>query len=399
VSGKRGDALWLLVLVGIAVLLPARPTAASEPVANWQQTDVKSFYGLDGTTKSQGMASDGRRMFFSWNFGLHSTLLDMTTQLSANLTTGIPADMMAEGSNHIGDIDYYRGRIYAPIEGGPAYLKSYILPFDPDTLQPTGERYLLDHDLLSKGVPWVAIDAPRKVAYTGEWNNQGLLNVHRLSDFKIISTVALSGPIPRIQGAKVYKGILYAARDNGPEKSIDAIDPVTGQITHLFDRNLGDDDEAEGIAFVRNAGGTTMRTADIVETDPRHIDVHSYRINGDVTPPSATVIQKFNPRHLPGQSLRLELKVSEPVRMKAEWLRCEARLPRPCRRTRSYGRAPVVDLEAGRQSVDVPLRRQGAGAGRQLRPGLYRLRMVPIDVADAHGEAAWARALIKTPRR
>lgn len=394
-----GNKLRFLAFTGLFLLLLAGPSAASEPVANWQQTSVKSFYGLDGTTKSQGMASDGRRMFFSWNFGLHSTLLDMETQLVAHLTTAIPEDLLAEGSNHIGDIDYYRGKIYAPIEAAPKHLNSYIVPFDADTLLPTGERYRLDYDLLTKGVPWVAIDAPRKVAYTGEWNNQGVLNVHRLSDFKITSTVALSGPIPRIQGAKVYKGILYAARDNGPEKSIEAINPVTGEITHLFDRNLGDEDEAGGITFVRNAGGTTMRTADIVETDPRHIDVHSYRINGDVIPPSATLSGQVKSKRFPGQSIRLKLNVSEPVRLKADWLRCEAGPPRPCRRTRGVGRTPAITLGAGKQAINVPLKRRNAAVGRPFAPGLYRLRIVPIDVADAHGKAVWATTRILTPRR
>lgn len=360
---------------------------ASEPVANWQETAVKSFRGLEGTTKSQGLASDGSQMYFSWNFGLHSTGLEMDPPNLAENQVAIPQDLSLQGANHIGDIDYYDGTIYAPIEDGHVYLHPTIVPFDAQTLEAGPERYPLDTSKLTDGVPWIAIDADRQVAYTTTWNETTSLNVHRLSDFAITSTVQLDQPVSRIQGAKVYKGNLYAARDNGPEKSIIAIDPTTGHVTHLFDRNLGDQDEAEGIAFVKNSGGTTMRTTDIVESDGSRVDVHSYRINGDVTPPVLTsrgVVRK----RVYGTNARIRVTSSEPVTANAGWLRCIGARKHPCRRTREMGPVPLPggdSIQAGKSIVSVPCLKTYAPKTGSLHPGFYRLKITPTDVADAVG--------------
>lgn len=301
-----------MTLMAALMLFPAGGAGAAGPVYDWQQTDEKSFLGVDAFTKSQGMASDGERMFFSWNLGLHSMDLAMDVGLEDNLT-GIPRDLTYAGSNHIGDIDFFDGKIYAPVEDGPGYLNPTMVAFDPDTLQADPERYRLDQNLLTKGAPWVAIDDERSVAYTAQWNDTTLLNVHRLSDFAITSTVQLDKPVPRIQGAEVYKGYLYAARDNYAEKSVIAIDPVTGHVSYLFDRNLGLDHEVEGLTFVTNGEGTTLRLSDIDKSDDNRVDVISYRIAGDTNPPELTLLRKNDYEPLAGRKLDARVLASEPV--------------------------------------------------------------------------------------
>jgi hypothetical protein len=59
------------------------------------------------------------------------------------------------------------------------------------------------------------VDAARGVFYTAEWNNTKVLNVFDLHTFKLIRTVPLSQTLGRIQGAKVYHGMLYAFADIG----------------------------------------------------------------------------------------------------------------------------------------------------------------------------------------
>jgi len=371
---------------------------AAEPVSGWVETGSRSFTGEEGFTKAQGIASDGGRIFFSWNLGLHSTDLGFGTTLATNAYDAIPYDLGGMGLNHIGDIDYFDGKIYAPIEDGSAYLHPYVVTYEADTLQATGDRFALDRDRLMEGVPWVAIDPVRQVAYTAEWNDTTRLNVHRLSDFAITSTVPLSRTVGRIQGAKVYKGMLYAARDNGGEKSIEAIDPVTGQVTNLFDRNLGDDFETEGIAFVTNNSGTTMLTSDIDQSDHR-VNVRSYRVAGDVTPPAISGLKARSAKVLRGKKISFELQASEAVTATTAWSRCVGGRKKPCAKTVPAGTAPALNLSSGTNRITLAPRSTSWAAGRKFNPGRWRLSLTPTDVADAIGPAASAAFTVVKPKK
>jgi hypothetical protein len=139
-----------------------------------------------------------------------------------------------------------------------------------------------------EGVPWVAVDPGRQHIYTAEWNNTKVLNVHSLTDLHVIRTVTLSETVGRIQGAKMLDGLLYGAEDNGNLKSIIAIDPDTGRVTHVFDRKLVPGTEAEGLSFSKTAAGTVMHT---LEVDPDGLEVH-YRtfLRELVEPPPASLV-------------------------------------------------------------------------------------------------------------
>ncbi|MBK5231517.1 MAG: hypothetical protein JJE13_00850 [Thermoleophilia bacterium] len=119
--------------------------------------------------------------------------LSMENVLVDNTIEGIPFDLLQIGLSHIGDIDFYNGLIYAPIEGKPSYEHSTIVAYDPDTLQPAGPRFELDRDYLPDGVPWIAIDAARQVAYTSPWNNVGVLNVHSYRAGGDVTSPAITG--------------------------------------------------------------------------------------------------------------------------------------------------------------------------------------------------------------
>jgi len=370
----------------LLTVVPTAPTTAATPVTGWQETGVKSFYGFDSFPKSQGIASDGKKLFFSWNVGLISTDLSMNDLNTEHVYDAIPKDLLNKGLSHIGDIDFYDGKIYAPIEGKPSYEHSTIVTYDPETLKPVGPQFELARDpYLPDGAPWVAIDPVRQVAYTSKWNNTGLLNVHRLSDFEIVSTLQLSRPIPRIQGAKVFKGVLYAARDNGPEKSIEAVDLDTGTVTNLFDRNLGDQNETEGIAFVRNENGTTMLTSDIDEADRARVDVHSYRVNGDVTPPAIASIKFAKETVKPGANLPVTIESTEAVSTVATWSRCIGAKKKRCTELKPAGRPTLATLPAGTSSLVLPPKSETWAEGKRFNAGRFRLSITPTDIADAVG--------------
>lgn len=205
------------------------------------------FSPPDGVYRSQGAATDGAQWFFSWPYGLERTTLAYR-RLARNSSlfppaSGIPQSIEALGGNHIGDMDYYVGKIYAPIEDGPDYLHPVIAVYDASTLRHTGQSYLLPNTDLVAGVPWVAVDGPRNLAYTAEWESAVRLNVYRLGDFSPITYIPLQRPLGRIQGAKVRGDFLYAAVDDD-RKSIYRISLIDGTMTELFQlsqwHDLGD---------------------------------------------------------------------------------------------------------------------------------------------------------------
>lgn len=384
------------------LLLGTSPALAT-PVSKWVETGRVQFTGTDGFFRSQGVASDGSSLFFSWNLGLSRTEIDDTSKVLAdNTTRAIPSDLILSNHNHIGDIDVADGLIYAPIEDGPAYAEPWVVLYDAETLKPTGDRFLLPATVQRDGVPWVAVDSPRGVAYSMEWNDTGKLFVYRLSDFELIRTVTLSEPVPRIQGAKVFRGDLYASRDNGAEKSVIAIDPDDGVVTHLFDRNLGDDYEAEGIAFVRRPTGTMMVATGIREGAQGYTDMRIYRINGDETPPvlSQAGFLRDRIRIQPGRRLILRSTASEPVSIAARWLRCIGPKRRVCSQLKPVGLIRNFNRPAGTtRTLIAPSIPRDGGDPPRLRPGVWRLELTPTDRADVVGQPVRARLTVLSPRR
>ncbi|MBN8867390.1 MAG: hypothetical protein J0H98_07535 [Solirubrobacterales bacterium] len=389
----------LLAVVG-CLAAPAA-ASASAPVSDWVETGQVTFGDIDAIARTQGVASDGQSLFFSGNIGLLRTSIDDPAEILTNeFMTAIPSDLSDSGHNHIGDIDVADGILYAPIEDGPGYAAPWIVLYDAETLQPTGDRYLLPVSVLRDGVPWIAVDKPRGVAYTMEWGDTGKLFVFRLSDFELIRTVTLSEAVPRIQGAKVFRGNLYGSRDNGAQKSIVAIDPETGQVTSLFDRDLGDDYEAEGIAFIRRKTGTVMVGTGIKQGSGGYIEMRSYRIGGDVTAPVLSRVKLAPKRIRPGRALKLSLTASERVTVAARWSKCVGPRRRPCGRTKALGANRTFSLEAGSNRVSLaPSYARSGKKPVRLRPGRWRLSITPTDLADIEGTAAKADLTVVKPRR
>jgi hypothetical protein len=197
----------------------------------WTYAGVDRYFFPAGAYRSQGAASDGLQWFFSWRYGLERTTLDdrvLVRNFSVSQSkSGIPQSIEALGGNHIGDIDYYAGKIYAPIEDSPNYHNPLVAVYDAATLNHTGATYTLPSGDLMKGVPWVAVDGPKNIAYTAEWDPVVRLNVYRLSDFSPVGYIPLQRTLGRLQGAKVRADFLYAASDNST-KSIYKISLVDG---------------------------------------------------------------------------------------------------------------------------------------------------------------------------
>lgn len=220
--------------------------------------------------RSQGLASDGASLTFSWQFGLMRTTKDPAEAPLARNTLAIPPALAAQGGDHIGDVDISGGKVYAPIEDGgkrpdgTRYRHPMIALFDAKTLQYTGEAHELPQALHTEGVPWVAVDAARGVFYTAEWNTTKVINVFDLRTFALRKTITLSQTLGRIQGAKVDDGQLYAFADlkNVP-RPVYKIDLDTGHVVTVASVTLPAGSESEGMAFYDQPDGTSLHTLDV----------------------------------------------------------------------------------------------------------------------------------------
>ena len=227
----------------------------------WEEGSVDAFGLPELVARTQGVATDGSSWFFSSSNHLQRTNLSYAPLVENAMP--IPDAIRVLGGNHIGDIDYHDGLLYAPIEDGSDYLHPYVVTYDAKTLEPTGTTYLLEQTVQTEGVPWVAIDGPRQVAYSAEWDPVERINVYDLNDnLKLLRSIELITPVGRIQGAKVFGGAMYASSDN-EDKSIYKIDLDTGIVMKLF--ALGTpDSEVEGLALIGRADAVRMRILNIV---------------------------------------------------------------------------------------------------------------------------------------
>jgi hypothetical protein len=294
-------------LVVAAVSLALIPAAANANACAWHETrKPDTFTGIDALMRSQGATTGEGSWFFSWQGGLSRTSNTYTLQRAA----GWPADIVVnhpsvdpDGTNHLinthfGDIDYYAGKIYAPYEDGsegpinnPDYQHPYVAVYDAKTLLYTGTHYELPVSLQFAGVPWVAINAQQKVAYTAEWDMpHDRINIYDLKfrpqgfiDLHYDPSLGPNFHLSRIQGAKVYDGALYATRDDDA-KTVFKIDIATGEVTKLFSLDPTDDAELEGLAVRPTPDGSLLHVLIVLDNDTSkpqeltkiHVEFHHF---------------------------------------------------------------------------------------------------------------------------
>ena len=305
-----------------AMLLLAPGAAAAAPAdctPSWHLVGTDAFRGASALTRSQGTTTDGHEWFFSWQGGLERTDDSFTTQAAGTWPAQQAVDPQVDadgtnhvGDNHIGDIDYVDGKIYAPFEDGgqdvgvtdlndPEYQTPYIEVYDAKTLTNIGS-YALDKSIHEAGVPWVAVNAASHEVYTAEWEMpHNRINVFDLQmHFERFLPLAYPPDLgdgfklDRIQGAKVYGNTLYATRDDH-DKTVFSIDLATGAVTKLFSLSPDVPSELEGLAVRPMPDGSLLHVLIVLNnqedpTDPDSANIH-------------TALEHFAPAGCPGPQL------------------------------------------------------------------------------------------------
>lgn len=238
-------------------------------------TVIANVVGLGAYFRSQGIACDGEKFYFSSKTTLISTGDDGKTLVNANLSA-IPDELSELGIKHIGGMSYYEGRIYAGMEDSKVWDYPIIGVFNADTLQ-LEDYYIMDAETITRGMPWVTVDSETGYLWCADHSKKPtkLLCYNIAEDMSFVCEVPLSESVPSIQGAEFYQGFMYAAT-NDDTQAIYKINVSTGEVEKFLDRNLTGG-EGEGMTFITRDGKTKLVAMDMgvifVDTFIREYDM------------------------------------------------------------------------------------------------------------------------------
>lgn len=193
--------------------------------------------------------------------------------------TAVPKELKEKyGSDHIGGISYYDGKIYAALED-ESDTYNLIAIYNAEDLSYTGVYYDLGTEYLDDGIPYCAVDAENGYLYTSPFHETDYILAYNLNDMTFSHKIMLSEPVDRIQGAEYYNGLLYLSYDvsDSATEQVQTVNVKTGEVKLLFERTVsGRDHEAEGITVYPMADGSLIHIADydkLVSVNIRHYAV------------------------------------------------------------------------------------------------------------------------------
>ena len=210
------------------------------------------------TNKLQGVAHDSSHWYMTnraklWKIPVHR---DLGVPAAWSISVDIPRQLGAY--NHLGDLDYYDGRLYVPLEGSA----SAIGVFDADLNYVT-------HALLPNATdaPWCAINPIDGHLYTSSFHNS-VVRKHRMTwsgntlTLTHVASIVLRDragkplTLDRVQGGVFSaRGHLYLVSDVAGQ-GIKGFDLETGrQQANIPVQFNGHDEELEGIDIWDLDGG------------------------------------------------------------------------------------------------------------------------------------------------
>ena len=178
-------------------------------IDRWEMTSESQFHNYEWSDEFQGLTHDDQHWYISRTFNIskHNSYFEKIHEI------GIPSDLEKEGYNHFGDIDFYNGHLYIPIEHENWERDPIVLVLDSNLVE-------IEHKALSKhrAAPWCAINPWNGYLYSSEFHNVSKLYAYDPeNDFEFITTLELKNPdgvIDEVQGGCFSKnGRLYLTSD------------------------------------------------------------------------------------------------------------------------------------------------------------------------------------------
>ena len=255
----------VLSFVFAIVLIPfAALTHGIDLISSGERTDSEktNIVGIGAYFRSQGMTSDGETLYFSSKTTLIRTEDDAKTLVNANYFA-IPDELKELGIAHIGGLSYYNGFIYAGLEDSKVWDYPIVGVYDAETLDFV-DYYILDCETVTRGLPWVCVDPATGYLYCTDHSKQPakLLVYDTANEMNFVKEVTLEESPYAIQGAEFLDGTLYAAT-NDDTQAIYTINPESGEVEKLLDRNLTSGSEGEGMTFMKKNGKPVLIAMDM----------------------------------------------------------------------------------------------------------------------------------------
>ena len=206
---------------------------------------------------AQGIAYDGRHFYLTTSAGGELNclyILDREGEVILKRVDIIPSILL--DYDHIGDLDFWNGRLYIPIEHKQVLnglrINASFAVYDPE-LSFTGEYWITSQF----HAPWCAIDPETGYLYSSEWNDVSTLYIYDLENFELLEILPLNKTLSRVQGGCFYKGDLWISCDD-LEKSICRVDPETGEVKEILKTEIPNEMEGitafEGLQWVDHEG-------------------------------------------------------------------------------------------------------------------------------------------------
>lgn len=251
--------VFAVVLVPFSVL-----THGIDLISEGERTDTEktNIVGIGAYFHSQGMTSDGETLYFSSKTTLIRTESDAKTLVNANYFA-IPDELKDLGIAHIGGLSFYNGYIYAGLEDSKVWDYPIVGVYDTESLELV-DYYILDAEMITRGLPWVCVNPENGYLYCTDHskNPTKLLVYDTANEMSFVKEIALEESPYAIQGAEFFNDTIYAAT-NDDTQAVYTIDPDSGEVEKLFDRNLTSGSEGEGMTFMVRDGETVLVAMDM----------------------------------------------------------------------------------------------------------------------------------------
>ena len=251
--------IFAIILVPFTVL-----THGIDLISAGERTDTEktNIVGIGAYFHSQGMTSDGETLYFSSKTTLIRTESDAKTLINANYFA-IPDELKELGIAHIGGLSYYNGYIYAGLEDSKVWDYPIVGIYDAESLELV-DYYILDAETITRGLPWVCVNPENGYLYCTDHSKDPtkLLIYDTANEMSFVKEVMLEESPYAIQGAEILDGTIYAAT-NDDTQAIYTINPDSGEVEKLFDRNLTSGSEGEGMTFMTKDGKTVLVAMDM----------------------------------------------------------------------------------------------------------------------------------------
>ena len=226
------------------ILVPAQSQTES-----WSLTDGITMPG-ELRVANEGLTNDGTNIYMNSKSLIFKCELDSEgKQLKVVKEEKlITDDLHKQGYNHVGDIDFHSGYIYAGLEWSST-SPGILAVYDSTTLKML--KYAVTDQ---EGMPWVAVSVDGTKLYSTHWNEKSFINVYNATDFSILSQIKTDPTqLPgEIQGAAFWERepkYLYLL-SNGPY--VHRVNIDTGDVEFVLEDNEYAHHvyEAEGITFM-----------------------------------------------------------------------------------------------------------------------------------------------------